>query len=181
MVIPHGGWIIFVGGLRGDSGCHGDCPLPPSQQNMVSVTKWMACGLSTVILPTHRVGRIRAPTGRTAHAHPNILYIHPKPKPNQTMVETTNSQQPPSSAEEAAALLGAAISFAAADPHMASGNNDAGGHHANPPAGMHSIFAVQSPVPNVALFVQLCNLREWLRWHTMDEYSADGVQDVSSL
>ena len=97
------------------------------------------------------------------------------------MAETTNPHQPPSSAEEAAALLGAAISFAAADPHMASGNNDGEGRHANPPAGMHSIFAVQSPVPNGVLFVRLCNLREWLRWHAMDEYAEDQVEDVSSM
>ncbi|KAL7509674.1 hypothetical protein ACHAXN_006645 [Cyclotella atomus] len=85
---------------------------------------------------------------------------------------TENPQSTPSSAEEAAALLGAAISFGDAPLTQ----NESSGHP-NPPAGMHSIFAVQSPVPNGVLFVKLCNLREWLRWHAGDEMSADGVED----
>ena len=77
-----------------------------------------------------------------------------------------NEHAPPSSAEEAAALLGAAISF---DAPMLSSSTAAG--HANPPPGMHSIFTVQEPVPNQVLFVRLCNLRAWLRWH------ADALED----
>lgn len=76
-----------------------------------------------------------------------------------------NEHSPPASAEEAAALLGAAISF---DAPMST--TTATGH-ANPPKGMHSIFTVQSPVPNQVLFVRLCNLRAWLRWH------ADALED----
>lgn len=87
---------------------------------------------------------------------------------------TENAQAPPSSAEEAAALLGAAISFG-----DTTTNEDSG--HPNPPAGMHSIFAVQSPVPNGVLFVRLCNLREWLRWHAEEEDEGDGVEDVSCV
>jgi len=30
---------------------------------------------------------------------------------------------------------------------------------------MHSIFTVQTPVPNQILFIRLINLRAWLRWH----------------
>jgi hypothetical protein len=71
---------------------------------------------------------------------------------------TPNPQQPPYSAEEAAALLGAAISTTTSDLPVSNGQS-------NPPPGMHSIFAVQSPVPNGVLFVRLCNLREWLKWH----------------
>jgi hypothetical protein len=90
------------------------------------------------------------------------------------MATEENPQSPPSSAEEAAALLGAAISFGDAPLTQ---NESCG--HPNPPAGMHSIFAVQSPVPNGVLFVRLCNLREWLRWHAGDETNEDGVEDVS--
>ncbi|KAL9184425.1 hypothetical protein ACHAXT_002511 [Thalassiosira profunda] len=71
-----------------------------------------------------------------------------------------NERAPPSSAEEAAALLGAAISLDA--PLLSPPTTTA---RANPPRGMHSIFAVQTPVPNQELFVRLCNLRAWLRWH----------------
>lgn len=85
------------------------------------------------------------------------------------MGEMENEHSPPSSAEEAAALLGAAISF---DAPMVSPK--AAGH-ANPPKGMHSIFTVQSPVPNQVLFVRLCNLRAWLRWH------ADALQESPEL
>ena len=40
---------------------------------------------------------------------------------------------------------------------------------------MHSIFTVQTPVPNGVLFIRLCNLRAWLRWHVdaMDSLSED--------
>jgi hypothetical protein len=75
--------------------------------------------------------------------------------------QPSNPQAPPSSAEEAAALLSASISFDNASFHAASSANQS----SNPPVGMHSIFTVQSPIPNGVLFVRLCNLREWLRWH----------------
>lgn len=81
-------------------------------------------------------------------------------------VEIENEHAPPSSCEEAAALLGAAISF---DTPMLSPTvtikKATATQHANPPQGMHSIFTVQQPVPNQVLFVRLCNLRAWLRWH----------------
>jgi len=70
----------------------------------------------------------------------------------------------PENAEEAAALLGAAIS---ADSIAANSPSSSG----TTPQGMHSIFSVQSPVPNQLLFVRLCNLRAWLRWH------ADAMDD----
>ena len=85
---------------------------------------------------------------------------------NDSAGEVDNEHSPPSSAEEAAALLGAAISF---DAPMSS--TTATGH-ANPPQGMHYIFTVQSPLPNQVLFVRMCNLRAWLRWH------ADGLKDL---
>jgi len=90
-------------------------------------------------------------------------------------MSTENPQAPPSSAEEAAALLGATISFSDAP----SSNNDS--RHSNPPSGMHSIFGVQSPVPNSLLLVRLCNLREWLRWHADNSEEKDdgGLEDVS--
>ena len=90
-----------------------------------------------------------------------------------------NERSPPSSAEEAAALLGAAISLDA--PLLSSSTTTA---RANPPRGMHSIFAVQTPVPNQELFVRLCNLRAWLRWHAGalgDAPGGDGgEEDVSA-
>lgn len=87
-----------------------------------------------------------------------------------------NAHSPPSSAEEAAALLGAAISFDALTLSTPKG----GGGHPNPPQGMHSVFAVQTPVPNQALFVRLVNLRAWLRWHadaSEDSPGLDGFDD----
>ena len=91
-----------------------------------------------------------------------------------------NPQAPPSSAEEAAALLGAAISFAATENTIGPNEEARQPHneHPNPPPGMHSIFAVQSPVPNGVLFIRLCNLREWLRWHAEEEVECGGVEDV---
>ncbi len=74
--------------------------------------------------------------------------------------QANNPLAPPSSAEEAAALLGASISL-----DNASFYTPANPSLSNPPVGMHSIFTVQSPIPNGVLFVRLCNLREWLRWH----------------
>ena len=91
-----------------------------------------------------------------------------------TMTTDDNEQAPPSSAEEAAALLGAAISFDATsyNVHVAnssSNNNNSptstASGNGNPPQGMHSIFTVQTPVPNQILFIRLINLRAWLRWH----------------
>ena len=84
----------------------------------------------------------------------------------ESMMEVENEHAPPSSCEEAAALLGAAISV---DTPMLSPTvtikKTTTTQHANPPQGMHSIFTVQDPVPNQVLFVRLCNLRAWLRWH----------------
>ena len=89
-----------------------------------------------------------------------------------------NEHSPPSSCEEAAALLGAAIS---SDAPAVSSTTATG--HANPPLGMHSIFTVQAPVPNQILFVELCNLRAWLRWHAgalEDSPVFDGLDDSVS-
>ncbi len=88
-----------------------------------------------------------------------------------------NEHSPPSSAEEAAALVASILSSTLLDASLAfdtssSTNNGATHqHHPNPPQGMHSIFTVQTPVPNQALFVRLVNLRAWLRWH------ADALED----
>ena len=74
-----------------------------------------------------------------------------------------NEHAPPASCEEAAALLGAAIlSF---DTPMLSTSSSTTTGHTNPPQGMHSIFTVQQTIPNQVLFIRLCNLRAWLRWH----------------
>ncbi len=89
-----------------------------------------------------------------------------------------NKHAPPSSAEEAAALLGAAISFDALT--VSSPKEGGGGHSTNPPQGMHSVFTVQTPVPNQVLFVRLVNLRAWLRWHvdaSEDFPRLDGLND----
>lgn len=85
-----------------------------------------------------------------------------------------NEHAPPSSAEEAAALLGAAISF---DAQALSSPKDVGGGggRSNPPLGMHSVFTVQTPVPNQVLFVRLINLRAWLRWHADVSHEVDGL------
>ena len=80
---------------------------------------------------------------------------------HHTNTNARTQQSPPSSAEEAAALLSASISFDNASFHADSSANQS----SNPPVGMHSICTVQSPIPNGVLFVRLCNLREWLRWH----------------
>lgn len=90
-----------------------------------------------------------------------------------------NEHSPPSSAEEAAALVGAAISFDALT--FLSSPKAAG--HPNPPQGMHSVFTVQTPVPNQVLFVRLVNLRAWLRWHANaleDSPGLDGLDDSVS-
>jgi hypothetical protein len=90
-----------------------------------------------------------------------------------------NEHSPPSSAEEAAALVGAAISFDA----LTLSSPKAGGGHPNPPQGMHSVFTVQTPVPNQALFVRLVNLRAWLRLHAdalEDSPGLDGLDDSVS-
>lgn len=82
-----------------------------------------------------------------------------------------NEHAPTSSAEEAAALLGAALSFDASQFSSSSSNNNNNSKSSsnsssnNPPQGMHSIFTVQTPVPNQLLFIRLVNLRAWLRWH----------------
>eukprot|EP00986_Skeletonema_menzelii_P018117 scaffold25111_cov143-Skeletonema_menzelii.AAC.4 len=85
------------------------------------------------------------------------------------MVAIENEQAPPSSAEEAAALLGAAISFDATSYSSSSSSpapsSPTAAANGNPPQGMHSIFTVQTPVPNQILFIRLINLRAWLRWH----------------
>lgn len=44
---------------------------------------------------------------------------------------------------------------------------------------MHSIFTVQSPVPNATLFVRLCNLRAWLGFHAGVRDGEDAVKNVS--
>ena len=80
-------------------------------------------------------------------------------------MEVENEHAPPSSCEEAAALLGAAISVDTPVLSPAATLRKTTTTHANPPQGMHSIFTVQEPVPNQVLFVRLCNLRAWLRWH----------------
>jgi hypothetical protein len=87
-----------------------------------------------------------------------------------------NVHSPPSSAEEAAALVASILSSTLLDASLAfdtsaSGPTATHQHHPNPPQGMHSIFTVQTPVPNQALFVRLVNLRAWLRWH------ADALED----
>ena len=92
------------------------------------------------------------------------------------MVE--NEHAPPSSAEEAAALLGAAISF---DAPMSSSSAAASSGHINPPKGMHSIFTVQASVPNQVLFIRLCNLRAWLRWHAGALEDVPGLEDGSDV
>ena len=87
------------------------------------------------------------------------------------MTAVENEQAPPSSAEEAAALLGAAISFDATSYNVNSSSSSSApssptaATNGNPPQGMHSIFTVQTPVPNQILFIRLINLRAWLRWH----------------
>ena len=82
--------------------------------------------------------------------------------------EDTNKHAPPSSCEEAAALLGAAISFDTSSSNVVLKHQEG---QSNPPQGMHSIFTVQEPIPNQVLFIRLCNLRAWLRWH------ASGLDD----
>jgi hypothetical protein len=93
-----------------------------------------------------------------------------------------NEHAPPSSAEEAAALLGAAISSDALT--LSSLKEGVGGGRSNPPQGMHSVFTVQTPVPNQILFVRLVNLRAWLRWHadaSKDSPDVDGLDDGVSV
>jgi hypothetical protein len=94
-----------------------------------------------------------------------------------------NEHSPPSSAEEAAALvasilssplLDASISFDTSSSGSAAASSTKSNYHSNPPQGMHSVFTVQTPVPNQALFVRLVNLRAWLRWH------ADALEDVNA-
>jgi hypothetical protein len=95
--------------------------------------------------------------------------------------DVKNDHSPPSSAEEAAALVASILSSPLLDASFAfdttstsasaSASASASVHHPNPPQGMHSIFTVQTPVPNQALFVRLVNLRAWLRWH------ADALED----
>ena len=107
----------------------------------------------------------------------SISHANRPRRPTNTMGGIENEHAPPSSAEEAAALLGAAISVDA--PLRLSSSATAAGH-ANPPKGMHSIFTVQTPVPNQVLFVRLCNLRAWLRWHASaleDAPDAVGLDD----
>lgn len=95
------------------------------------------------------------------------------------MGRDTNKHAPPSSAEEAAALLGAAISIT--DSLLQGGmSSSRQSGQTNPPQGMHSIFAVQTPLPNQILFVRLVNLRAWLRWHATDT-NADGLDDSVSV
>lgn len=100
-----------------------------------------------------------------------------------------NEHSPPSSAEEAAALVASILSSPLLDASLAfdssssssgsaSTNNAATNRATNPPQGMHSIFTVQTPVPNQALFVRLVNLRAWLRWHAdASEDSQDVLDD----
>jgi hypothetical protein len=93
-----------------------------------------------------------------------------------------NEHSPPSSAEEAAALvasilssplLDASISFdTSSSVSVSAAASSTKNNHSNPPQGMHSVFTVQTPVPNQALFVRLVNLRAWLRWH------ADALEDA---
>ena len=75
-----------------------------------------------------------------------------------------NEHAPPASCEEAAALLGAAI-LSFDTPMLSTSSSSTTAGHTNPPQGMHSIFAVQQTIPNQVLFIRLCNLRAWLRWH----------------
>ena len=84
--------------------------------------------------------------------------------------EDTNKHAPPSSCEEAAALLGAAT-FDTSSSNVVLKHQEG---QSNPPQGMHSIFTVQEPIPNQVLFIRLCNLRAWLRWH------ASGLNDPPS-
>jgi hypothetical protein len=92
----------------------------------------------------------------------------------------TNEHAPPSSAEEAAALLGAAISITDSLLHAGGMSSSRQSGQTNPPQGMHSIFAVQTPLPNQILFVRLVNLRAWLRWHAANT-DADGLDDSVSV
>ena len=85
--------------------------------------------------------------------------------------EEDNKHAPPSSCEEAAALLGAEISFDTSSSSVVLKHQEG---QSNPPQGMHSIFTVQEPIPNQVLFIRLCNLRAWLRWH------ASGLDDPPS-
>ena len=85
--------------------------------------------------------------------------------------EENNKHAPPSSCEEAAELLGAEISFDTSSSNVVLKHQEG---QSNPPQGMHSIFTVQEPIPNQVLFIRLCNLRAWLRWH------ASGLDDPPS-
>lgn len=96
------------------------------------------------------------------------------------MGRDTNEHAPPSSAEEAAALLGAAISITDSLLHAGGMSSSRQSGLTNPPQGMHSIFAVQTPLPNQILFVRLVNLRAWLRWHATNT-DADGLDDSVSV
>jgi hypothetical protein len=92
----------------------------------------------------------------------------------------TNEHAPPSSAEEAAALLGAAISITDSLLHAGGMSSSRQSGETNPPQGMHSIFAVQTPLPNQILFVRLVNLRAWLRLHATNT-DTDGLDDSVSF
>lgn len=91
-----------------------------------------------------------------------------------------NEHSPPSSAEEAAALVASILSSPLLDASISFDTSSSGSaasstnNHSNPPQGMHSVFTVQTPVPNQALFVRLVNLRAWLRWH------ADALEDAQA-
>ena len=94
---------------------------------------------------------------------------------DNTANEEDNEHTPPSSAEEAAALIASILSSPFLDTSISFDTSKTKNAvpHPNPPQGMHSIFTVQTPLPNQALFVRLVNLRAWLRWH------ADALDDSS--